>query len=130
MERNDDGALDALVTRLLREEYAPPREGAYWTAFERSVRSRIEAARVASAELSGAPRPVPWWSGFAEWRQLGMVAAAAAVMAYALSVVQHREAASAGISVAAARSVLDGSTAGVGPSAPDAAAEELLSAQP
>lgn len=99
---------DPLVTALLREEYAAPREASYWSALTRSVVARAQTAQQAAMARGAAPRVAPWWSGFGEWRQAGMVAAAAAVIAYAYTVIDPAERAASPSTIAAAGRVLDG----------------------
>jgi anti-sigma-K factor RskA len=103
----DRDEADPLVTALLRDEYAAPRDGAYWSALTRSVVARAQTAQHAAMAMGAAPRVAPWWSGFGEWRQAGMVAAVAALMAYAYTVIDPAERAVAPSTVAAGR-VLDG----------------------
>jgi hypothetical protein len=78
---------DPMVTALLREAYAAPRSASYWSALTRSVVARAQTAQQAAVSRGAAPRIAPWWSGFGEWRQAGMVAATAAIIAYAYSVI-------------------------------------------
>jgi anti-sigma-K factor RskA len=99
---------DPLVTALLREAYAAPEDGEYWSALTRSVVARAQTARHGAMALGMAPRVAPWWSGFGEWRQAGMVAAAAALMAYAYTVMGTGSAMPTPAAVVAASRVLDG----------------------
>jgi hypothetical protein len=63
----DEG--DAKLAGLLRDVYAPPAEGAYWTGLESRIMANI--ARHRSALI-----PVNWWSDLANWTAPGLAAAA------------------------------------------------------
>ncbi|MCU0648321.1 MAG: hypothetical protein MUF00_10020 [Gemmatimonadaceae bacterium] len=120
---------DPLVTALLREEYAAPRDAQYWSALSRSIVARADAAQRGAMAMGSVSGRAPWWSGFGEWRQAGMVAAVAAIMAYAFSVLDQRSAVDPTLSLVAARSVLDGtSTADSGHATEPAIALVLTSA--
>ena len=66
--RLDDGG-DAEITAMLRDVYAPPASGAYWTALETRIISNIKSHE--SAVI-----PVNWWSDLASWAGPGLAAAA------------------------------------------------------
>jgi hypothetical protein len=72
VERTDlrlDDEGDAKITEKLRDVYAPPAEGAYWSTLEMRIMSNIRSHK--SAVI-----PVNWWSDLASWAGPGMAAAA------------------------------------------------------
>jgi hypothetical protein len=72
VERTDlrlDDEGDAEITAALRDVYAPPAEGAYWSALETRIMSNIRSDK--SAVI-----PVNWWSDLASWAGPGLAAAA------------------------------------------------------
>jgi len=72
VERTDlrlDDEGDAEITAMLRDVYAPPASGAYWTALETRIISNIKSHE--SAVI-----PVNWWSDLASWAGPGLAAAA------------------------------------------------------
>jgi hypothetical protein len=121
---------DPMVTALLRETYAAPRSASYWSALTRSVVARAQTAQQAAVSRGAAPRIAPWWSGFGEWRQAGMVAATAAIIAYAYSVIDPAERAASSSTIAAAGRVLDGISTSDSGHAGDADNLAVLSAAP
>ena|SRR5215208_4811392 len=64
---DDEG--DAEITEMLRDVYAPPAEGAYWSGLETRIMSYIKAHQEAVI-------PVNWWSDLASWAGPGLAAAA------------------------------------------------------
>jgi hypothetical protein len=66
---HEDNGGDADVTNALREIYAPPAEGAYWSGLESRILSYIKTHREAVI-------PVNWWSDLASWAGPGLAAAA------------------------------------------------------
>jgi hypothetical protein len=64
---DDEG--DAKITAALRDIYAPPAEGAYWSSLEIRIMSYIKAHQHALI-------PVNWWSDLATWAGPGLAAAA------------------------------------------------------
>jgi hypothetical protein len=64
----DEG--DAELTELLRETYAAPADGAYWSGLESRIMSSIAEHR------PGSVIPVNWWSDLAGWAAPGLAAAA------------------------------------------------------
>jgi len=72
VERTDlrlDDEGDAEITAMLRDVYAPPASGAYWTTLETRIISNIKSHK--SAVI-----PVNWWSDLASWAGPGLAAAA------------------------------------------------------
>jgi len=64
----DEG--DAKLTGMLRDLYAPPAEGAYWSSLEHRIMDHI-------ASQGGAVLiPVNWWTDLAGWAAPGLAAAA------------------------------------------------------
>ena len=63
-ERQDDDA-----TRALRAMYAAPGDAAYWDGLHGRIMGYIVASEGA------------WWTGFRNWKPLGLVAAAIALVA-------------------------------------------------
>jgi hypothetical protein len=63
-DRQDDDA-----TRALRAMYAAPGDAAYWDALQGRIMSYILASEGA------------WWTGFRNWKPLGLAAAAIALVA-------------------------------------------------
>ena len=63
-DRNDDDA-----TRALRAMYAAPGDAAYWDGLHGRIMGYIVASEGA------------WWTGFRNWKPLGLVAAAIALIA-------------------------------------------------
>ena len=63
-DRQDDDA-----TRALRAMYAAPGDAAYWDGLQGRIMSYILASEGA------------WWTGFRNWKRLGLVAAAIALVA-------------------------------------------------
>jgi anti-sigma-K factor RskA len=129
-DRADRDGADTLVTALLREEYAAPRDAAYWSALARSIVARAEAAQRGTIALGKTATSTPWLSGFAEWRQAGMVAAVAAIMAYAYSVIEQRASTDPTLSLVAVRSVLDGASTADSGHATEPAIAAVLSGAP
>ena len=71
-ERTDlrlDDEGDAKITEALREIYAPPAEGAYWSSLESRTLAYVRAHRVVGI-------PVNWWTDLADWAAPGLAAAA------------------------------------------------------
>jgi len=66
---DDEGEGDVKITETLRDVYAPPAEGAYWSSFETRIMSYIRAHEQAVI-------PVNWWSDLANWAGPGLAAAA------------------------------------------------------
>ena len=66
-----EGESDARITKLLRDAYAPPAEGAYWDALEGRIMAYIVEHRPAVVRI-----PVNWWSDLAGWAAPGLAAAA------------------------------------------------------
>jgi hypothetical protein len=77
---NDEG--DAKIAGLIRDLYAPPAEGAYWSALEGRIMASI--ARHRSSLI-----PVNWWTDLANWTAPGL--AAAALLFVAAGVLWSRE---------------------------------------
>ena len=72
VERTDlrlDDEGDAEITAMLRDVYAAPTSGAYWTTLETRIISNIKSHK--SAVI-----PVNWWSDLASWAGPGLAAAA------------------------------------------------------
>lgn len=61
---------DAKITKMLRDAYALPAEGAYWEALQGRIMAYIAERRPA------VPIPVNWWSDLAGWAAPGLAAAA------------------------------------------------------
>jgi len=71
-ERTDlrlDDEGDAKITEALREIYAPPAEGAYWSSLESRILAHMRANRAVAI-------PVNWWTDLADWAAPGLAAAA------------------------------------------------------
>jgi len=71
-ERTDlrlDDEDDAKITEALREIYAPPAEGAYWSSLESRTLAHVRAHRAVAI-------PVNWWTDLADWAAPGLAAAA------------------------------------------------------
>lgn len=66
-------------TQLLKSAYAAPADSDYWTGLEQRVMSRLRE------NGSGA-----WWTVFAEWRQAGLVAAAAVIFVAGATAVHEQ----------------------------------------
>jgi hypothetical protein len=66
---DDEGEGNVKITELLRDIYAPPAEGAYWSSLETRIMSYIKAHQQALI-------PVNWWSDLANWAAPGLAAAA------------------------------------------------------
>ena len=66
---DDEG--DARITKMLRDAYAPPAEGAYWDGLEGRIMAYIAEHRSAVVRI-----PVNWWSDLAGWAAPGLAAAA------------------------------------------------------
>jgi hypothetical protein len=66
-----EGESDARITKLLRDAYAPPAEGAYWDALEGRIMAYMAEHRPAVVRI-----PVNWWSDLAGWAAPGLAAAA------------------------------------------------------
>jgi len=73
MDRRTDLRLDdegdAKITEALREIYAPPAEGAYWSSLESRILAHMRANRAVAI-------PVNWWTDLADWAAPGLAAAA------------------------------------------------------
>ena len=65
---DDEG--DAKLTGMLRDVYAPPAEGAYWSSLEHRIMDYIASHR------GGVLIPVNWWTDLAAWAAPGLAAAA------------------------------------------------------
>ena len=61
---------DERLTRALRSLYAPPAGAAYWDELESAIMSRVAGTSGAAA----------WWSAFAGWVPLGVIAAGLAAL--------------------------------------------------
>ncbi len=75
--RSDEG--DPRLTAMLRTTYAAPSATEYWSGLEQRVLARL-----------GDVRPLAWWSAFAEWRTVGMVAATLALLLSGAALVRHQ----------------------------------------
>lgn len=64
--------LEPRVVRAVRSLYAPPGGEGYWAALEARVMARVAASASASAR---------WWQIVGGWGRIGVVAAAAALVA-------------------------------------------------
>jgi len=74
--RDDD------LTRELRAIYAAPSDASWWTAFERRINARLDAAIMADE----------WWTVPERWMRVGLVAAGfAVIVAGAMIVRSHRQ---------------------------------------
>jgi hypothetical protein len=71
------------VLRALRAMYAAPQDPAYWDTLEAGILARL------SADAPGTGGE--WWSAIGDWARLGLVAAAAALIVGAATMVQSRE---------------------------------------
>lgn len=100
---------DPALTALLRNTYAAPADASYWAGFEQRVISQVQdtlllkgayAAPADSAYWAGLEQrvmtrlrengPVAWWAVFAEWRQAGLVAAAAVIFVAGATAVHEQ----------------------------------------
>jgi hypothetical protein len=90
-DRHDDDAL-----RALRAMYAAPDDAAYWDGLHRRILGYVAAAEGG------------WWTAFASWKRLGLIAAAVALVAVGLGTQDTREAETR----AAYEAVLDDTTPG------------------
>jgi hypothetical protein len=75
-ERHDDD--DAL--RALRAMYAAPDDAAYWDGLHRRILSYVAGAEGG------------WWTAFASWKRLGLVAASVALVAIGFGTQGSRDA--------------------------------------
>jgi hypothetical protein len=74
------------VLRALRAMYEAPSDPAYWDTLEAGILARL------SVDAPGAPGTGgEWWSAIGDWARLGLVAAAAALIVGAATMVQSRE---------------------------------------
>lgn len=76
----DDDGRDDRVTQLLRELVAAPADPAYWAALEARIMARVGGG---SAQLE-------WGPLFAGWARIGVAAAAVALLAVGVVLVQTR----------------------------------------
>lgn len=67
---SDRDALDQRVLRALRALYAPPSDEGYWDSLEARILARITGSERAE-----------WWMVVGSWARLGLIAAAAAIIA-------------------------------------------------
>lgn len=67
-------------TALLVSEYAAPSDDSYWAGLEQRVMSRLRENT-----------PVAWWAVFSEWRQAGLVAAAAVILVAGATAVHENQ---------------------------------------
>ena len=74
-DRQDDDA-----TRALRAMYAAPGDAAYWDGLHGRIMSYIVASEGA------------WWTGFRNWKPLGLAAAAVALLAVGFGAQDVRDA--------------------------------------
>lgn len=82
---SDRNALDQRVLRALRALYAPPSNEAYWDSLEARILARI----------TGADR-AEWWMVVGSWARLGIIAAAAAIVAVSFA-MHHSQSADASL---------------------------------
>lgn len=78
----DRDSLPQETREVLRDMYAPPADPGYWEALEARILARVRREGTRA-----------WWTYFPDWMRAGVVAAAAALVLFALVWFQDRQAA-------------------------------------
>ena len=100
---------DPALTTLLRNTYAAPADAQYWAGLEQRVMAQVGDTQLLQSAYRGPvddsywagleqrvmlrlreTTPVAWWSVFSEWRQAGLVAAAAVILVAGATAVHEQ----------------------------------------